>query len=107
MILWHYFLWDFSAIFTLMAFEHEPVIILGAVKRWIASTLYQVCVHLWSQNAGKGILEAHILKLFLGEHDPGSPFGAHGRGYATPKTSLFLVDRVGISGYNNLLSKIW
>lgn len=38
-----------------MAFEHEPVIILGAVIRWIASTLYQVCAHLSSQNAGKGI----------------------------------------------------
>ena len=87
-----------------MAFEHEPMIILGAVIRWIASTLYQVYVPLWSQNAGKGILEAHI---FLGEHDPGSPFGAHGRGYTTPKTSLFSVDRVGISGYNDLLSKIW
>ena len=53
-----------------MAFEHEPVIILGAVIRWIASTLYQVCVPLWSQNAGKGILEAHI---FLGSMTPDPP----------------------------------
>ena len=49
-----------------MAPEHKPVIILGVEIHWIASTLWMVCIHLWSQNAGKGILEAHILKFFPG-----------------------------------------
>ena len=68
---------------------------------WIASTLCKVCVHLWSQNAGKGILEAHMLKFFPGEHAPGPPRGSRLRRslerLAASKTALFLVGRVGIS----------
>ena len=42
---------------------------------WTASTLCKVCIHSWSQNAGNGILEAHILKLCAGEHATGSLYG--------------------------------
>ena len=68
---------------------------------WIASTLCKVCVHLWSQNAGKGILEAHILNFFPGERAPGSPRGSRLRRslerLAASKTAFFSVGRVGIS----------
>ena len=40
-----------------------------------ASTLCKVRIHSWSQNAGNGILEAHILKLCAGEHATGSLYG--------------------------------
>ena len=42
---------------------------------WTASTLCEVCIHSWSQNAGNSILEAHILKLFAGEYATGSLWG--------------------------------
>ena len=76
-----------------MATEHELVIILGAVIiHWIASTLCKVCIHLWFQNAGKGILRAHILNFFPSK--PETPLEARslstcGSAYATPKASLF------------------
>ena len=44
------FLWGFSAIFTLMGSEREPSIILDAVIHWIAFTLFNFSVYLWSQN---------------------------------------------------------
>ena len=72
---------------------------------WIASTLCKVCVHLWSQKAGKGILEAHILKFFPGERAPGSPRGSRLRRslerLAASKTAFFSVGRVeiSVSGY--------
>ena len=49
---------------------------------------------LLSQNAGKiGILEAHILTFFPGQHAPGPleahACGDHGHGYAGPKTAFF------------------
>ena len=52
---------------------------------------------LWSQNAGNGILEAHVLIFLLRVACPGTPLEAHafsdpGHGYAGPKT------RAGISG---------
>ena len=52
---------------------------------------------LWSQNAGNGISDSHILKIFPGGTCPWTcPFW--GLLYAAPKTSLFfLVDRVRIS----------
>ena len=56
-----------------------------------------------SQNARNGILEAHTLKVFLGQHAPDPrevpAHGDHGHGYAGPKTVFFLVDRAGISEF--------
>ena len=85
LILCH-FLWFVSNVLYLLACKHDPVIILGMVTHW-----------LWSQNAGNGILESHTIKCFRGGACPLTTLEAHGSGYAAPKTSLFLVYRVGMS----------